>query len=334
VIAAIPGSNPGRGGSFWIMSHLDVVPPGEMSGWVSEPFELRIEDDRLYGRGVEDNQQGLVSSVIAAKALMNRGITPSRDIKLLFVADEETGSVFGIQHLLKESDLFKEGDVFLVPDAGNSEGTMIEIAEKNALWLKFIVQGKQVHASTPDRGVNAFIAGSALVLRMKNLQKLFPQENNLFNPSFSTFSPTKKERNVPNINTIPGEDVFYMDCRIIPAVDTNDVLDLIRKEESAVESEYGVTIKHEIIHRVESSPTPEDSVIVQRLKESLKSLRQKEGKPTGIGGGTVAAYLRNAGYDTVVWATLDSAAHQENEYCRLSNLIEDAKIMAELMVRL
>ncbi|MFP4384939.1 MAG: M20 family metallo-hydrolase [Spirochaetia bacterium] len=326
-------SVPGSGSSFWIMSHLDVVPPGELSNWVSDPFTLRVEDDRLYGRGTEDNQQSLVSSVIAAKALISSGLKPSRDIKLLFVADEETGSEYGIQHLINEPGLFRDGDVFLVPDAGNAEGTMIETAEKNVLWLKFTVRGKQVHASTPDHGVNAFVAGSALVVRLSRLNEHFRREDELFSPPASTFSPTKKDRNVPNINTIPGEDVFYMDCRIIPALDADAVMEQIGKEEREVENRYGVKISHKVMQRVESKPTRPDSEIVKALRESLRIHRQAEGKPTGIGGGTVAAYLRNKGFDTVVWSTIDGSAHQENEYSRIRNCILDAKIMADLMLR-
>jgi succinyl-diaminopimelate desuccinylase len=331
VIASLPGS--GGRGTFWIMSHLDVVPPGELSNWASDPFCLRVEDDRLYGRGTEDNQQGLVSSVIAAKALISSGLKPCRDVKLLFAADEETGSEYGIQHLLNIPGLFRDGDVFLVPDAGNAEGTMIETAEKNVLWLKFTVRGTQVHASTPEKGLNAFVAGSALVVRLSRLNGHFPEKDKLFSPPVSTFSPTKKDRNVPNINTIPGEDVFYMDCRIIPSVGIDTVLDQIGREEREIEKQYGVTISRKIMQRVQSKPTPPDSEIVNALRESLRNHRQVQGQPTGIGGGTVAAHLRNRGFDTVVWSTIDGSAHQENEYSRIQNCLLDAKIMADLMLK-
>jgi len=45
----------------------------------------------------------------------------------------------------------------------------------------------------------------------------------------ATFEPTKKEANVGNINTIPGEDVFCMDCRVLPEYDLKDVLAAIRE---------------------------------------------------------------------------------------------------------
>jgi len=42
--------------SLWLMTHLDVVPPGPRDLWQSDPFELRVENGRMYGRGTEDNQ--------------------------------------------------------------------------------------------------------------------------------------------------------------------------------------------------------------------------------------------------------------------------------------
>ena len=57
VIATIPGvSDTGR---VWLMSHLDVVPEGDRSMWETDPFKVLRKDGRVYGRGVEDNQQGL-----------------------------------------------------------------------------------------------------------------------------------------------------------------------------------------------------------------------------------------------------------------------------------
>ncbi|MCD6372386.1 MAG: M20/M25/M40 family metallo-hydrolase, partial [Thermococcus sp.] len=49
-----------------------------------------------------------------------------------------------------------------------------------------------------------------------------------------------------------------------------------------------------------------------------------------IGGGTFAAYFRKLGIPAVVWATLDEMAHQPNEYAKIDNMVEDAKVMAAL----
>ena len=330
LVVTIPGEK--EGPAFWIMSHLDIVPPGEMSLWNSDPYTVVVEEDRIIGRGVEDNQQGLVSSVFAARALLENDITPPVPVKLLFVADEENGSEYGIQYLLEKEDLFGDDDYILVPDGGDPEGRTLEIAEKRTLWLKFRVLGQQCHASRPGMGTNAFVAGSALVCALAGLSEKFSERDDLFDPPVSTFVPTKKEANVPNINTMPGEDVFYLDSRILPSVAVEDVYAEMDRIQGEIEKSHGVRIERSEIQRTESVPTDPGCGLVSLMKDVVKEERGIEPHPIGIGGGTVGAYLRNRGLETVVWATIDETAHMPNEYCKIENLVGDARVMARLML--
>jgi len=330
IIVTIPGQDSGR--RFWIMTHLDVVPPGEESLWDTSPYEVVQRDGRLIGRGVEDNQQSMVASIYAAASILESGQKPAVTVKLLFVADEEVGSDKGIKFVLAHQNPFKKGDLILVPDMGNPQGSVIEIAEKNILWLKFETSGKQCHASTPQKGINAFVAGSELVLKINSLNQTYSQSNPLFDPPVSTFSPTKKENNIPNINTIPAEDVFYVDCRILPVVNSDEVLERIGEFIEEIRQTYGVTIKYSIENRSESPPTPEETPLVPILKRAIKVVSGAEAHVIGIGGGTVAGYLREVGYDSVVWSTVAETAHMPNEYCVIDYMVGDAKIMAHVMM--
>lgn len=329
LVAEIPGRI--TDSAVWIMAHLDVVPEGERSLWDADPWTVVEKDGKLYGRGVEDNQQGLVSAVFAALALVSQGIQPERTVKLLFVADEEEGSAFGIEFLLNTHKLFGKDDLILVPDSGDPQGVGIEVAEKNILWLELCTHGKQSHGSRPDEGANAHLAGCALALSLHDLEKHFDGRDELFDPPISTFQPTKKEANVPNINTIPGEDVFFMDCRILPRYSLDTVRSEVERRVRAVEKDYGVSV--EIIERqaMESPATAVDAPVVQELQAAIKAVYGVEARPVGIGGGTVAGYLRRAGLSVAVWARIEETAHQPNEYVRISNLKGDAKVFATIM---
>ncbi|TXT50857.1 MAG: succinyl-diaminopimelate desuccinylase [Spirochaetes bacterium] len=316
---------------LWIMTHLDVVPEGERSMWTSDPWTVTVKDGKVFGRGVEDNQQGLVASVFAALAFVEQGIVPERTIKLLFVADEEVGSKFGIQHLLARHDLFRKDDLILIPDGGNPEGTEIEVAEKNICWLKVATKGVQTHGSRPDRGANAFLAGCDLALRIHALEKkVFSAVDDLFEPNRTTLSPTKKEANVPNVNTIPGDDVFCVDMRILPKYPVAQVLAEVRKEADKVALEHKVKISLEVIQSNESKATAPDAPVVKELAKAIKEVYGVDAHPIGIGGGTVGAYLRTAGFDCVVWARMNETAHQPNESADLANLVGDTKVFASL----
>jgi len=326
----LPGA--AASGAFWIMTHLDIVPPGELSLWESDPYKMVVRGDRLVGRGVEDNQQSMVASVFAAACMRELGLTPARTVKLLFVSDEETGSEMGIQHVLEKTRLFGPKDWALVPDSGSSDGAQIEIAEKSILWLRFELRGRQCHASVPQKGINAFEAGSHLVVRLGALAERFNTRDEMFAPPVSTFAPTRKEANVPNINTIPGDDVFYLDCRVLPREDLEAVMWAIRGICDGIERDFGVTVEVREIQKASSPPTSPDEPVVSLLKRALRTAYFVDGVTVGIGGGTVGAFLRKKGIPTVVWSRVEETAHQPNEYCLVSNMIGDALVMAAMML--
>jgi len=332
IVTAWNGSKQGR--AIWILSHLDIVPPGDLSLWKDDPYKMRVEGDKIIGRGVEDNQHGIVSSYFAVKAILDLKQAFPRKVGLVFVADEETGSKYGLQYILKERrDLFKEDDMIIVPDGGNEEGTMIEIAEKSMLWLKFTITGVQCHASTPEKGKNSLFGAAKLIVELNTLKERFDLSNPLFKPQESTFEPTRIEANVPNVNTIPGRDVFYLDCRILPDYKVDEIIKEVVVLNKKIAKKLDLKIDVEAIHRQDCAPpTPADSPVVVSLAKAINKVTGLKAKPMGIGGGTVAAFFREAGLPTAVWSTISQTAHQPNEYCSIKNIITDAKIMATVFL--
>jgi succinyl-diaminopimelate desuccinylase len=161
---------------------------------------------------------------------------------------------------------------------------------------------------------------------------MFPDNDDLFEPSVSTFEPTKKDANVPNINTIPGKDVFYIDARILPHYDLDDVMSAIKDMGADIEMEHGVRCEYDILQGEQAAPaTSENAFVVKKLAEAVKAVYGVEARPVGVGGGTVAAFLRRAGLDAVVWSTQESNAHQPNERARVSHQLGDAKVYAEML---
>jgi len=317
---------------LWIVTHIDIVPPGEESRWtITKPFEPTIKGERIYGRGSEDNAQSLISSIFAAKALKNLGIKPERTIALCFVADEEQGSVYGIRHLIKQG-IFNAKDLVVVPDGGNETGSFIETAEKSVLWLRIRTFGKQSHASRPDMGLNANRIRMQYILALdKMLHEKYPDTDENFDPPKSTFEPTRKDKNVDAVNIIPGEDTNYLDCRILPHYDVGELLRTVHGLAAEFIKKTGAEIKIEEVHKtIAPQPTDVSSRIVVMMREAIMKVRGIEPKVGGIGGGTCAAYFREAGVPAIVWSTIDELAHLPNEYAKIENLVNDAKIFAYL----
>ncbi|HOX44645.1 MAG TPA: M20 family metallo-hydrolase [Myxococcota bacterium] len=321
--------------TIWVMAHMDVVPAGDLKKWSTDPWKATVKEGKIFGRGVEDNQQGLVSALFALRALKDSGVTPPRDVALILVADEETGSRFGIDHVLEAApDLFQPDDLVVVPDAGNPDGSMLEVAEKSILWLELTVQGKQVHASTPDQGVNAARAAAHLTVRLDQaLNGTFSGRDEVFDPPRSTFEPTRHDANVPNINTIPGDEKLFFDCRVLPDVPLREVHAVVERVLREVEREFQVKIQVQSAQSAEAAPaTSVDAPVVKALARAVEEVRGVQAKPMGIGGGTVAALFRRKGIPAVVWSTMDDLAHQPDEYCVIANMVEDAKVFAHLFL--
>jgi succinyl-diaminopimelate desuccinylase len=330
LIGFLPGRNPNR--TIWVMTHVDVVPPGPRELWTNDPYQVVERDGKLYGRGVEDNQQEMVSSYFAVRTMLDLKLEPVWNVGLVFVADEETGSKYGIDYVLKNDTRFRKDDLVLVPDAGNEQGSHIEVAEKSIAWLKFTTIGRQTHGSTPNHGRNALRAGARLLLHMdKWLHERCPAEDPLFSPPFSTAEPTKKENNVPNINTIPGEDIFYFDCRVLPQYSIHQLYELAKAEAQRFGDDLGVQVKV-ATEQIEQAapPTSADAPVVKALSLAVRDVYGVATKAIGIGGGTVAAFFRRAGIPAAVWGRFSGCAHQPDEYCIIANMVTDARIYCHI----
>lgn len=333
LIFIIPGKNTHK--TKWIMTHMDIVPPGEYGLWIEDPFLGYVKDGKIFGRGTEDNQQDMVASIFAVKALLDEGIIPETSIGLVFVSDEETSSRFGLSHLINhKNNPFRKTDSIVVPDLGNTDGSLIEIAEKSLFWLKFKTIGKQCHASMPELGHNAFQAASHLVVRLNELHCIFNEQNLFFNPPASTFQPTKKESNIPNINTIPGEDIFYMDSRVLPQYLLSDILVEVKRMANEIEKNFDVSVEISSVQEIQATqPTPPDAPIVSALQTAVRDVYHVEASPQGVGAGTVAAIFRMYGYPVAAWSKINYMAHQPNENCTIANMTGNAKVFAHLFLQ-
>lgn len=330
LIVRIPGKTDRR---LWIVSHIDIVPEGDLSLWETNPFEAVVKDGKIYGRGSNDNGQELVASLYAAVALAELGIKPGYEVCLCFVADEELGSVHGIRYLINKG-LFREDDLVMVPDMGNEGGDFIEVAEKSIAWFEFELLGEQVHASMPQLGKNACRAANEFCVSLdKALHDAFPESDTLFEPPVSTFEPTRRAQNVANVNTVPGREIFCFDCRVLPHVPIEEVEKVVNAEAKKTEEKYAVKINVRLLQREQApQPTTAATEIVKLTEAAIAQVFPVKPRIGGVGGGTCAAYFRRAGVPAAVWGQAADTAHMPNEYAVIEHIINEAKVFALMML--
>ena len=321
-------------GTVWIVSHLDTVPTGNLEDWDSPPFEPRVEDGRIYGRGTEDNGQAVISSIFASE-FIDKDILTGKSIGIALVADEENTSKMGIDYLVKNK-CFSKDDIFIVPDWGSPGGSQIVVDEKDLIWLNFSISGRTTHGSTPGKGINAFRTAAHLIVELESeFNKEFPSEDPMFKPSISTFEPTRSTNHVENVNTIPGYYDFSIDVRLLPHYKIDDVVSVAEKVAEKIADEYGAEILVEEIQRHKSGKSSSiENETYLALRDSIKHVTGTEPIPIGIGGATCANFFRLAGYDAYVWGTGGGTLHTPNEYVEIDNIIIDAKVFATLFYKL
>lgn len=336
IIAKYYGKN--KDVTLWLLAHTDVVPEGDRALWKTEPFELTLDadGDTIYGRGVEDNQQAICAALTAAKAIMQSGVEIPVNLGVMLLSDEETGNKYGIDYVLEQRpDIFSPKDSIIVQDSGDPEGKEVEIAEKNVFWIKFTTYGQQCHGSMPASGNNAMYAGAHLIIRLKEgLYAKFDKRDSLFAPDNSTFEPTKKDNNVPNVNTIPGTDVFYMDCRVLPSYDAQAFKDEVAAIVKTVEKDFKVKVTWEILHSAVSKATSPEAPIVKLYCDAVKKVNKVEPKVLGVGGGTFAAAVRNLDLAAVVGSKIYGFPHVPNEKSSLKFTLDDVKVICYVLMNL
>lgn len=319
--------------TLWLLSHLDVAAAGPRELWQGDPFALRVDGDFLYGRGAEDNNQAITSSLLLMDSLRKTGITPPLRLGLLMTSGALYNYTVGIRHVLeKKPDLFGPDDLIVVMDYGNKEGSLFGVSEKGNIWLKITISGKVGHAGSPEKVSNPFAAGAALAHGLRLIEQQFSLENQLFSTPRVTITPTRTEDFSTAINHIPAHFIFYVDARITPEYSFDDVEKAINKLAEDVEKSDAVDVT---IKRVEETPpariTPPDAPVLTALERAVRAQLKVEPSTIGTGSVTVAATLRDKGLNVVVWGVQETLHNRPEEYALISAHIKQAQVLARLL---
>lgn len=170
VVARIPGT--GEGPTLLLLGHTDVVPPGDLGAWPSDPFRPEVRGDRLIGRGACDMKAGTASITYAARALLASGTRLRGDVVLAAVSGEEDGGL-GTYAMLRQGIT---ADACVLP-----EPTSLDLVPANggALTFRLRIRGRATHASRRTEGVSAV---EKLLPVLDELRRLEARRNESVDP--------------------------------------------------------------------------------------------------------------------------------------------------------
>lgn len=162
VVGALRSSAP-KGKSLILNGHIDVVPTGPLDMWTTPPFQPRIDNGWLYGRGAGDMKAGLVAAVFAVDALARLGQRPAADLYLQSVVEEEcTGN--GALACLQRG---YRAEAAIIPEPSQSQ---LNSAQVGVMWFQVKVQGRPTHVAYAGSGANAIEACFPLIRALHDLE--------------------------------------------------------------------------------------------------------------------------------------------------------------------
>lgn len=161
IVGVIKGAGGGR--SLMINAHADVVPAGA-EGWLCPPYEPRIIDGRLYGRGACDMKAGGAAALMALETLHECGIKLAGDVIFESVVDEEGGGNGTLACCLKGY----KADAAVIPEP---TGLSIMPAHMGWLFYRITFSGKPIHCAFKWKGVNAVDKCLDFMCRMREVER-------------------------------------------------------------------------------------------------------------------------------------------------------------------
>jgi len=141
-----------------LAGHTDVVPPGPLEKWHSDPFQPTERDGKLFGRGAADMKTSVAAFVTAAERFVAAHPSHRGSLALLITSDEEGPSVDGTVRVVEELKRRGESiDYCIVGEPSSVErfGDTIKNGRRGSMTGRLVVQGVQGHVAYPHRGRNA-----------------------------------------------------------------------------------------------------------------------------------------------------------------------------------
>lgn len=304
VVATAPGSGGGR--SLILYAHMDTVGVAGMP----RPFDARIENGRLYGRGAFDMKGSLAACMVATAELARRRL--AGDVVLVAVADEENASI-GARAVVERV----EADAAIVTEPSGGE---VCVAHKGFVWLRVEVAGRAAHGSRPEAGVDAIAKMGRVLTGVEALDlslRAGPRH-----PLLGTGSVhASLIEGGQEMSSYPDRCVLGIERRTVPGEtadqvkgELEDILARARAEDPAFDGQVDVTLSRSSFQVGEHQP------IVQEVLSAVAAAEGRTPRLVGEPPWMDSAVFADAGIPAVVFGPVGAGAHSAVEWVDLHSV--------------
>lgn len=308
----------GAGKTLMLNGHIDTV---GVTGMV-DPFEPRIEANRLYGRGACDMKGSDAALIVLLEEVARAGDFPGRMVAT-FVVDEEYASI-GTEAICREIGRWK-------PDAALVlEGTDLDItvAHKGFVWATITTRGHAAHGSKHQEGIDAIAHMGRVLVGIEDLANELVERQ----PHDYVGSPSLHAsliRGGQELSSYPELCVLDIERRTIPGESVRQVraeLQSILDELAASDTRFSASLELGLVR--EPFEVADDARIVTALRESVSKQLGRQPRLIGGSGWMDSALLSAAGVPTAIFGPGGGGEHGLEEWTDLDMLHDFANILA------
>jgi putative selenium metabolism hydrolase len=194
----------GRGKRLLYDSHMDTVGVGARSSWTHDPYQGKVEDGYVYGRGASDLKGAIASMIYGVKALLDTGVQLAGDLYLACTVQEEDCEGLAQELLCQE----------LRPDAvvlGEATDLQIYRGQRGRIEFKVTTIGRSTHGSAPERGINAIYLMNPVISGIERMNPKLKSDPLL---GKGTIAVTHIESMEGSFNVIPDTCTVIVDRRL------------------------------------------------------------------------------------------------------------------------
>ena len=295
-----------------LAGHVDVVPPGPVAEWTSDPFTPTERDGELYGRGAADMKGSVAAMVTAAERVVRDGSGGS--IAILLTSDEEGDAVDGTAALV--SILRARGvtiDACIVGEPTSTErfGDTIKNGRRGSLNGRLRVRGQQCHIAYPERGRNPIHDTTPAIAALVSTE--WDRGNEYFQPTSFQISNIHAGTGASNI--IPGTMDVAFNFRFSPE-STAQVLQARVRE---------ILDRHNLEYDLEWTLIGEPFLtgrgpLVDALMASVESVAGVRPALSTSGGTSDGRFLATLAREVVEFGPLNDSIHKIDEHVRIADL--------------
>jgi putative selenium metabolism hydrolase len=187
-------------------AHIDTVYPGDRDQWHFDPFQPKVEDGKIWGRGTVDQKGGMAAMVYAARLIKELGLNDQFTIYFTGTVMEEDCDGLCWQHLIREEKLKPEFVVITEPTNLN-----IYRGHRGRMEIRVEVKGLSCHGSAPERGDNAIYKISRIALEIEKLNGRLRQDPFL---GKGTVTVTEVRSSSPSLCAVADGAGLHLDRRL------------------------------------------------------------------------------------------------------------------------